>query len=156
MHFISYFKRRYAGPILVRLFGEFLTGVTGGMLAPFLIIYISHKMGGNVLTPMIIVGFQPLTEILFTIFAGGMTDRFGRKSIIVIALLSQSLTMAGLAVADTVWMFIGLYILNGICRSLYIPAARAQIADMTEKEKLSEVFAVISTIGSIGFTIGRH
>lgn len=147
-------KNRYSLPVQVRLFGEFLTGMTGGMLAPFLIIYIDDQLGGNVLLSMVIVGLQPLTEMLFTIIAGGFTDRFGRKKIIIVALISQSLTMVGFSLAHSVWMFSGLYILNGICRSLYIPAARAQIAETTEDKRLSEVFAVLSTVGSIGFTFG--
>lgn len=154
MTFLHAFKNRYSLPVWVRMFGEFLTGITGGMLAPFLIIYMNDKMGGHVLLSMMIVGLQPLTEILFTIVAGGITDRFGRKNIILIALFAQSLTMAGFSFAQNVAVFAGLYILNGACRSLYIPAARAQIADATEDSKLSEVFAVLSTIGSIGFTFG--
>jgi MFS family permease len=154
LNYLKTLKSRYSLPVRVRLFGEFLTGVTGGMLAPFLIIYINDQLGGNVLLSMMIVGLQPLTELFFTIIAGGMTDRFGRKKIIIVALILQSLTMVGFSLAHTVWLFSGLYILNGICRSLYIPAARAQIAETTDDDRLSEVFAVLSTLGSIGFTFG--
>ena len=79
MKYIKPLKNRYSLPVLVRFIGEFLTGITGGMLAPFLIIYVNNQMHGNVLLSMLIVGLQPLTEILFTIIAGGITDRYGRK-----------------------------------------------------------------------------
>lgn len=79
-------KNRYSTPVWIRFIGELLTSTTGAMLAPFLIIYLHDKLNGNVLLPMIIIGLQPLSNIFVTILGGGITDRFGRKSIILIAL----------------------------------------------------------------------
>lgn len=154
MEAILQLRRRYAFPVWIRFVGELVTGVTNGMLAPFLILYINQKMGGDLFTSTLIVGMGPLTEVLFTILGGGVTDRIGRKVTINLALFSQALVMFGFMFAHTIIGFASLYILNGVCRSLYIPAARAQIVDVTAEHIRSEVFAVLSTIGSIGFTFG--
>ncbi|MGD6965984.1 MDR family MFS transporter [Rossellomorea vietnamensis] len=145
---------RYPGLVWIRVFGELLTSVTGSMLAPFLIIYLYDKLDGNVLLPMIIVGLQPLTEIVITLLGGNLTDRLGRKKIIIAGLILQAGAMAGFIFAESVWLFALLYVLNGAGRSVYIPAQRAQIADSIDDGLRSEVFALLNTVGAAGLALG--
>jgi MFS family permease len=145
---------RYNTPVIIHFSGAFITSMTGSMLAPFIMIYLHESLNGNLLLPMVIVGLQPLSDILFTLISGGITDRLGRKKIIVISLFIQAFAMAGFIFAGSVWAFAALYSLNGIGRSLFIPAQRAQLVDTTKADSRSEVFAVISTISSIGMTAG--
>lgn len=145
---------RYNTIIWIRLFGELLTSLTNSMIAPFLILYLHQKLGGSVMLPLMIVGLQPFTDIVVTLFAGGITDRIGRKPILLFALFLQMCAMTGFIFADSIWMFASVYIVNGIGRSLYIPAQRAQIADAVSEEHRSEVFALLSTMGYISMSIG--
>ncbi|WP_409253056.1 MDR family MFS transporter [Bacillus sp. SCS-153A] len=145
---------RYPGLVWIRVLGELLTGLTGSMLAPFLIIYLYDKLDGNVLLPMLIVGLQPLSEIMITFLGGGLTDRLGRKKIIIAGLLLQAGAMAGFIFAESVWLFALLYVLNGAGRSVYIPAQRAQIADSIDDGIRSEVFALINTVAATGMALG--
>lgn len=104
--------------------------------------------------PLLIVGLQPLSDILVTLLGGGIADRIGRKPVILIALGFQASAMLGFVWTQSVWGFALLYILNGIGRSLFIPAQRAQIADVVGEEQRAEVFALFSTIGYFSATIG--
>ena len=52
------------------------------------------------------------------------------------------------------FIFALLYVINGIGRSLYIPAQRAQIADLTKQEQQAEIFALLQTMGAIGSVVG--
>ncbi|MGZ4106021.1 MAG: MDR family MFS transporter [Tumebacillaceae bacterium] len=149
----AYFNR-YPLTVWVRLFGELLTRLTSSMVAPFMILYLHDKLGGSVLLPMAVVGLQPLSDIITTLLAGGVTDRIGRKPVIVGSLGLQMLAMAGMIFASTPLMFALLYICNGVGRSFYIPAERAQIADTVPDHQRGEVFALLSTVSSIGVTIG--
>ncbi|GGE60463.1 MDR family MFS transporter [Priestia taiwanensis] len=145
---------RYNELIWIRLVGELLTSTTGAMIAPFIVLFLHDKLDGNILLAMIIVAMQPLSEIILTLLGGTMTDRIGRKKIILVALFLQAMAMTGFIFAESVWLFAGMYLLNGMGRALYIPASRAQIADSVESSKRSEVFALINTVGAIGFSIG--
>ena len=153
-HTWNYILQNYHTTLQVRMFGELLTSLTGSMLAPFLLLYLYEKLDGAVLLPLIIVGLQPLTEIVVTIAGGSITDRYGRKPIIMFALSLQIVAMTGFMLADSVWLFAFLYILNGIGHSLYIPAERAQIADIVSDEKRAEVYGVLNTLGYIGQGLG--
>ncbi len=145
---------RYHTTIQICLVGQLLTCLTGSMLAPFLLLYLHEKLGGSILLPMIIVGLQPLTEIVITMLGGGITDRIGRKPVILSALMMQIAAMAGFMFAESVWAFALLYIINGAGRSLYLPAQRAQIADLVAEKERGEVFSLLSTIGYLGEIIG--
>ena len=70
-----------------------------------------------------------------------------------LGLLLQSVAIGSFVFAQSVFIFALLYVINGIGRSLYIPAQRAQIADLT-KEQQAEIFALLQTMGAIGSVVG--
>ncbi|MED4586770.1 MFS transporter [Brevibacillus choshinensis] len=142
-------------PILwVRLFGETLTSLSSAMIAPFLVLYLSEHIGSSITWTMLIIGLQPFSEILLTLFAGGVTDRFRRKSVMLVSLLLQGLAMLAMAWADSLAAFALLYVINGAGRSLFIPASRAHLADSIAGTQMASAFALLSTAGSIGAAFG--
>ncbi|WP_459502992.1 MDR family MFS transporter [Bacillus sp. C1] len=146
--------KRYSKPIWIRLLGELLTRTTEAMLAIIFIIHVNKALEGNVVLTMLLFGLQPLSDIVFTIIAGGITDKYGRKKMMLLGLFVQAIAIGGFIFAASVTFFALLYVMNGIGRSLYIPAQRAQIADLTAQEQQAEIFAVLQTVGAIGAVIG--
>ncbi|MFD5259947.1 MDR family MFS transporter [Bacillus wiedmannii] len=145
---------RYNKPIIIRLWGELLTRTTESMLAIIMIIYVNKMLNGNIIITMLIFGLQPLSDILFTIIAGGVTDKYGRKKIMLLGLLLQGIAIGCFVFAQSVFIFALLYVINGVGRSLYIPAQRAQIADLTKQKQQAEIFALLHTMAAIGSVIG--
>ncbi|MBG9578711.1 MFS transporter, partial [Bacillus thuringiensis] len=84
---------RYNKPIIIRLCGELLTRTTESMLALIMIIYVNKMLNGNIIITMLIFGLQPLSDIVFTLIAGGITDKYGRKKIMLLGLLLQSIAI---------------------------------------------------------------
>ncbi|MBG9836647.1 MULTISPECIES: MDR family MFS transporter [Bacillus cereus group] len=145
---------RYNKPIIIRLCGELLTRTTESMLALIMIIYVNKMLNGNIIITMLIFGLQPLSDIVFTLIAGGITDKYGRKKIMLLGLLLQGVAIGSFVFAESVFIFALLYVINGVGRSLYIPAQRAQIADLTEQKQQAEIFALLHTMAAIGSVIG--
>lgn len=145
---------RYNKPIIIRIFGELLTRTTESMLALIMIIYVNKMLNGNIIITMLIFGLQPLSDIVFTLIAGGITDKYGRKKIMLLGLLLQGVAIGSFVFAQSVFIFALLYVINGVGRSLYIPAQRAQIADLTEQKQQAEIFALLHTMAAIGSVIG--
>ena len=71
-----------------------------------------------------------------------------------LGLLLQGVAIGSFVFAQSVFIFALLYVINGIGRSLYIPAQRAQIADLTKQEQQAEIFALLQTMGAIGSVVG--
>ncbi|MEZ2649017.1 MDR family MFS transporter [Bacillus wiedmannii] len=145
---------RYNKPIIIRLCGELLTRTTESMLALIMIIYVNKMLNGNIIITMLIFGLQPLSDIVFTLIAGGITDKYGRKKIMLLGLLLQGVAIGSFIFAQSVFIFALLYVINGVGRSLYIPAQRAQIADLTKQNQQAEIFSLLQTMGAIGTLIG--
>lgn len=145
---------RYNKPIIIRLWGELLTRTTESMLALIIIIYVNKMLNGNIIITMLIFGLQPLSDIIFTLIAGGVTDKYGRKKIMLLGLLLQGVAIGSFVFAQSVFIFALLYVINGVGRSLYIPAQRAQIADLTKQKQQAEIFALLHTMAAIGSVIG--
>ncbi|PDZ45668.1 MDR family MFS transporter [Bacillus wiedmannii] len=145
---------RYNKPIIIRLCGELLTRTTESMLSIIMIIYVNKMLNGNIIITMLIFGLQPLSDIIFTLIAGGVTDKYGRKKIMLLGLLLQGVAIGSFVFAQSVFIFALLYVINGVGRSLYIPAQRAQIADLTKQKQQAEIFALLHTMAAIGSVIG--
>ncbi|PHA35906.1 MDR family MFS transporter [Bacillus wiedmannii] len=145
---------RYNKPIIIRMCGELLTRTTESMLAIIMIIYVDKMLNGNIIITMLIFGLQPLSDIVFTLIAGGVTDKYGRKKIMLLGLLLQGIAIGSFVFAQSVFIFALLYVINGVGRSLYIPAQRAQIADLTKQKQQAEIFALLHTMAGIGSVIG--
>jgi len=145
---------RYDTAIWVRVWGTVLTSVTGFMLRPFLVLYLYEKLGGSILLPMLVIGMQPLTGMLISLWGGGISDRYGRKPVMLAALLIQTFSMAGFVFAESVWHFAVLTTLNGLGQAMFFPAANAQVADVVPEENRAEVFALLHTALNVGAAAG--
>ncbi len=145
---------RYDRAILIRLIGTALTTVANFMIRPFMVLYLYDKLEGSVLLPMLIVGLQPLTSAFIGLWGGGLADRYGRKPLMVGALVVNMAAMAGFAFAEELWHFALFSILNGVGMSLFYPAANAQVADIVAPERRAEVFAALHAALNVGAAFG--
>ncbi len=94
-----------------------------------------------------------LMQFFFSPLLGVLSDRFGRRPIILLSNLGLGLDYIVMAMAPTLsWLFLG-RIISGITTSS-IPTAMAYIADVTPKEKRAGAFGLIGVAFGIGFTFG--
>ncbi|WJH32951.1 MFS transporter [Paenibacillus sp. CC-CFT747] len=147
---LTTFYHNYDTAIWIRVIGTILTSLTNFMVRPFLVLYLYDKLNSSLLLPMIIIGLQPLCGLLVNLFAGNISDRFGRKPVLIVSLLIQTVTLSGYIFAESVWEYAVISILNGIGAALFMPAANAQIADVVPENKRAEVFALLHTALNVG------
>src|SRR5256714_6954450 len=92
-------------------------------------------------------------QFVFSPLLGVLSDRFGRRPVILLSNLGLGLDYIVMALAPSIgWLFLG-RIISGITTSS-IPTAMAYIADVTPKEKRAEAFGMIGVAFGIGFTFG--
>ncbi|HWJ02512.1 MAG TPA: MFS transporter [Verrucomicrobiae bacterium] len=144
---------RYDRAIWIRVIGTILTTVTSFAIRPFLAIYLYDKTG-SVYYAGLILGLAPLMGILTNLLGGGFADKYGRKPVMVLSLLFQSIPMFGFIFAATPLQFCLVSMLNGMASSLFFPAANAQIADIVPEQQRAEVFALMHTALNVGAAVG--
>lgn len=148
------FLRSYNSAVWIQFTGTVLSALTQFMIRPFLVLYLHDRMDGAVLLPILIVTLQPLCGMAAGIGGGTLSDRFGRKPVMLISLLLQTLSMAGYAVADSVVLFALASVVNGIGSALFEPAANAQVSDIVRQEQQGEVYALLHMALNIGAAFG--
>ena len=92
-------------------------------------------------------------QILFSSVMGNLSDRFGRRPILLISLLGFSIDYTFMAFAPTVfWLFIGRTI-AGITGAT-MATATAYIADISSGDKRAANFGIVGAASGLGFIIG--
>src|SRR5438094_5989878 len=94
-----------------------------------------------------------LMQFFFSPVLGVVSDRFGRRPVILLSNLGLGLDYIVMALSPTLsWLFLG-RIISGITASS-IPTAMAYIADVVPKEKRAGSFGMIGVAFGVGFTFG--
>ncbi len=145
-------------PALVFIFITLFLDILGiGLIVPILPLLIEQLGGGEVDSASFIygwlVGLYSLMQFLFAPIIGSLSDRFGRRPVILLSLLGTGLDYFLLAWAPTlVWLFIG-RLISGITGANY-SAAAAYVADVSPPEKRSANFGIIGAAFGLGFIFG--
>ena len=94
-----------------------------------------------------------ITQFIFAPIVGNLSDKFGRRPILLVSLFAFSLDYMLLAFAPTItWLFVG-RILAGITGAS-ITTASAYIADISTSENRAKNFGLIGAAFGLGFIIG--
>ena len=124
-------------PIFPDLFRE-LGGMTYGEAA---------RVGGRLVTVYAVMQF------IFSPILGGLSDKYGRRPVILISLIGLSTDYMFLALAPTIsLLFVG-RIIAGICGASFTTAS-AYIADVSAPEKRARNFGLLGAAFALGFIIG--
>src|SRR3989475_3896023 len=128
-----------------------------GLIAPVLPKLILNFLGGNPTSAATWLGIFgtvfALMQFFFSPVLGVLSDKFGRRPVILLSNLGLGLDYIVMALSPTIgWLFLG-RIISGITASS-IPTAMAYIADVTPKEKRAGAFGMIGAAFGIGFTLG--
>lgn len=94
-----------------------------------------------------------LMQFLFSPFLGALSDRWGRRPVILISCLGLGLDYIVMALAPTVgWLLLG-RILSGITASSFSVSA-AYVADITPPDKRAAGFGMLGAAFGLGFVVG--
>jgi MFS transporter, DHA1 family, tetracycline resistance protein len=92
-------------------------------------------------------------QFLFAPVIGGLSDRFGRRPVLLITLAMLGIDYALMAWAPTLgWLFLG-RIISGVMGATWA-AANSCVADIVPSEKRGAVFGLLGGAGASGFILG--
>ena len=93
------------------------------------------------------------TQFVFAPIVGGLSDKYGRRPIILISLFGFAIDYLFLSIAPTIlWLFVG-RIFAGITGASFTTAS-AYIADISSPENRAKNFGMIGAAFGLGFVIG--
>ena len=95
-----------------------------------------------------------LMQLIFAPFWGKLSDRIGRKPIMMIGIAGLALSFFMQAMATELWMLFAARIIGGILSSANMPTAMAYVADITTPENRGKGMGIIGAAVGLGFVFG--
>ena len=140
------------------IFITLLIDVIGlAIIIPVLPRLIEKLIDGNIseaskISGLLLVAYAVM-QFLFSPLIGNLSDKYGRRPVLLLSLLGFGLDYIFMAFAPTIaWLFIG-RIIAGITGASFTTAS-AYIADVSTPEKRSQNFGMIGVAFGLGFIIG--
>jgi MFS transporter, DHA1 family, tetracycline resistance protein len=131
--------------------------VTFGMIGPVLPKLIASFVGNNYASAAEIIGIFATVWALMQFFCspllGMLSDRIGRRPVILVSNAVAAVDFAIMALAPNLWWLFAGRVLSGIASS-NITAASAYIADVTPPEKRAAAFGMLGSAFGLGFVLG--
>jgi len=128
-----------------------------GLNMPVMPDLLREVDGGNLSDAAIWGGILATTfaamQFLFGPVVGSLSDRYGRKPILVFSLVIMAFDYVLMAFAGTIWLLLIGRIIGGITASTHATAA-AYIADVSKPEEKAANFGLIGAGFGIGFVFG--
>jgi multidrug resistance protein len=143
---------RPRSPLFVLYLTVFIDLMGFGIVIPILPLYAQDFQA----SPMAIgwlTGIYSGMQIIFTPILGRLSDRFGRRPVLLISIVGTAIGFALMGVAQSLTLLFVARILAGITGgNISIP--QAYIADVTAPEKRSHAMGMIGAAFGLGFTFG--
>jgi MFS transporter, DHA1 family, tetracycline resistance protein len=140
--------------LLVTIFIDML-GI--GIMWPVLPMLVKDLSGGSIASASAIYGglvsLYSLMQFAFGPAMGALSDRFGRRSIIILSLVGLAADYLILAVATSLWWVAAARLVGGVLGAS-IATAYAYVADVSPAERRAQDFGLLGVALSIGFVAG--
>jgi len=133
---------------------SFIDGIGNTMVFPFFALYITQKFNVGMTQAGVLLGVFSFAGLLGGGFGGALTDKFGRRKLILFGLVFSALSSILLGITNSLVLMYPLSMLIGFIGSLAGPAHGAMIADILPEEKRSEGFGILRVVGNMTWIVG--
>lgn len=124
-----------------------------GIIIPIIPAYLKEIGQGGTAAGLIIAIFA-FAQFLVSPIGGKWTDKYGRRPLINIGLLTLAISMFIFYFADSIWLLYLSRAIGGIGCAFLIPAIFAYVADITTMDQRAKGNSFISASMSLGIVIG--
>jgi multidrug resistance protein len=139
-------------PLLVIFLTVFIDLLGFGIIIPLLPFYAEHFGASALMVGLLSTSFS-VAQFLFAPFWGRLSDRIGRRPVILLGLLGSAVSYALFAVATSLAALFVARTLAGVAGA-NIPTAQAFIADTTTAETRARGMGIIGAAFGLGFIFG--
>src|SRR6266540_4944968 len=133
---------------------SFIDGIGGTLLFPFFALYITQKFGVGMTQAGILLGISSLFGLIGSMFGGALTDKFGRKQLILFGLVFSAISTLTFGLVTEISILYPLVIVVGLLSNISQPAHEAMIADILPEKQRQEGFGILRVVGNLAWIIG--
>jgi len=127
----------------------FIDQLGNALIFPFFALYISKKFNTSLTEVGLLFAFFTISGFIGSTVGGAITDRMGRKGILIFSLIASALSNLAMGLSPSLYFCYGLALVTGIFTATGGPAGQAMIADLLPEEKRAGGFGILR----IGFNV---
>ena len=132
----------------------FIDRIGGSLLFPFFALYITSKFNVGMTDVGVLFAAFSISSFAGSTIGGALTDRFGRKGIIMFGLIASSFSTVAMGLIDSFQFFFFLALFVGILTDVAGPAHQAMIADILPEEKRADGYGILRVAFNLSVVIG--
>jgi DHA1 family multidrug resistance protein-like MFS transporter len=124
-----------------------------GVVIPVFPFYI-QSMGASGDELGLLIAISPFIQLIFSPIWGNVSDRIGRKPVLMAGILGYGLSMLFFGLATQLWM---LYVIRGLGAMLSaatLPTTNAYVGDSTSEKERSEAMGILGAATGLGMMLG--
>ncbi|UQS83880.1 MFS transporter [Bombilactobacillus thymidiniphilus] len=139
--------------IYILVFGNFLICLGISLVIP-VEPYIKKSYGFSTTEIGIMTSLFAFAQFVASPITGRVSDKIGRKKVIVTGLLLYMVAEAIFAMSNSLWLFDISRIIGGLAAAMFVPTSMAMAADLTDDKQRARVVGWISAAFSGGLILG--
>lgn len=133
---------------------SFVDGVGRTLLFPFFALYVTQRFNVGATQAGLVLGLFSVFGLAGSMVGGVLTDRIGRKKLILVGLVCSALTTLGLGlVSELRWLYV-VAVVSGIFGELAGPAHQAMLADILPEKQRQEGFGILRVVTNLTWIVG--
>ncbi len=133
---------------------SFIDRVGGTMLFPFFTLYITQKFHVGMTEAGTVLGTFSLFGMFGSMIGGALTDRLGRRRLILFGLVFSAVSTLALGSVNEFAILYPLAVFIGLLSDVAGPAHSAMIADILPEDKRQEGFGILRVVANVSWMIG--
>lgn len=124
-----------------------------GIIIPIMPFYVERLGAGGTELGLLVASYA-IMRLIFGPIWGGLSDRLGRKPILMVGIFGYGITMVLFGLATKLWMLFVFRSLSGILSSATSPTTMAYIGDSTPEKERGSGMGILGAAVGIGTIIG--
>ena len=132
----------------------FVDRVGGAMIFPFFALYLTRKFSVGMTEVGVLFAVFSLSGFISSTIGGALTDRLGRKGIMIFSLIASSFSAVAMGLVNSFEAFFVLAMTVGILSNVAGPAHDAMVADILPEEQRAQGYGIIRVAFNLSVTIG--
>ena len=139
-------------PLFLMALTIFIDFTGFGLVIPLLPFWAEH-LGANAVGVGLILTIYSLAQFIFTPILGSLSDRYGRRPVIIASLAIEAISFALSALANTLPFLLIARFIGGLGAS-NIGSAQAVVSDVTPPKERARGMGLIGAAIGLGFVVG--
>ena len=144
----------YPRQFWILVMSRFIDQLGGALMFPFLTLYITRKFDASMTQVGLIFGIVAVTGFVGNMVGGALTDRLGRKGMVIFGLLASAFVNLTVAFVTRIELVYVGALFMGLFGNASGPANQAMVADLLPEEKRAQGFGILRIFFNLAVTIG--